>query len=126
MHSFRRGEVAFHPGDPAGPLHVICVGAVKVTAPTTTGDEAVLAPYGAGVCFGEIAALDGEPRSATVTALEPTETLALPLADLAAHVRMYPELAPQVIGSSPRGRSARAFGWGRLTSTTWIRAALAG
>jgi CRP-like cAMP-binding protein len=95
--SFRRGEVVFHRGDPAGPLHVICAGTVKVTAPTAEGDEAVLAMYGAGVCFGEIAALDGGPRSATVTALEPTETLSLQPDDLLSCVREYPDLAQHVI-----------------------------
>lgn len=94
---FRRGEVIFHRGDPAGPLHLIRSGTVKVTAPTAEGDEAVLAVYGAGACFGEIAALDGGLRSATVTALEPTATLSLSSPDLIACVREYPNLAQQAI-----------------------------
>jgi CRP-like cAMP-binding protein len=108
--SFRRGEVVFHRGDPAGPMHVICAGTVKVTAPTAEGDEAVLAVYGSGVCFGEIAALDGGARSATVTALEPTETLALQPVDLVACVRQYPDLAQQVIVAFA-GRLRRTSVW---------------
>src|SRR3712207_9044949 len=68
--SFRRNEVIMHRGDPAGALHVIRAGRVKITLPSEEGDETVLALLGAGACFGEIAALDGGPRSATVTAVE--------------------------------------------------------
>lgn len=75
--SFRRNEVIMHRGDPAGAMHVIRSGRVKITLPSEEGDETVLALLGAGACFGEIAALDGGPRSATVTAVEPTETVAL-------------------------------------------------
>ncbi len=96
-HGYRRGEVVFHQGDPAGALHVIQSGSVKVTAPTARGTEPVLALLGTGACFGEVAALDGGARSATVTAVEQTETLALHRDDLWACVREQPEFAERVI-----------------------------
>jgi CRP-like cAMP-binding protein len=96
-YSYRRGEVIFHQGDPAGSLHVIRRGSVKVTAPTARGAEPVLALLGPGACFGEVAALDGGLRSATVTAVEPTETLALHRDTLWACVREQPEFAERVI-----------------------------
>jgi len=95
--SYRRGEVVFHQGDPAGSLHVIRRGSVKVTAPTARGTEPVLALLGAGACFGEVAALDGGPRSASVTAVEATETLVLHRDDLWAFVREQPAFAERVI-----------------------------
>src|SRR5690348_2926831 len=96
-HSYRRAEIVFHQGDPAGSLHVIRRGSVKVTAPTARGTEPVLALLGAGACFGEVAALDGGLRSATVTAVEATETLALHRDDLWAFVREEPAFAERVI-----------------------------
>jgi len=75
---FRRGEVIFHLGDPGDALFVVISGAVKISLPSETGDEAILATLRPGDFFGELALLDGAPRSATAAALEPTETLVLP------------------------------------------------
>jgi CRP/FNR family cyclic AMP-dependent transcriptional regulator len=74
---FRRGEVLFHQGDPGDALFVVTAGAVKISLPSEEGDEAIIATVNAGEFFGELALLDGAPRSATATALEATETLAL-------------------------------------------------
>src|SRR6476646_3191308 len=68
--SYRRGEVIFHQGDPGDTLHLVQEGRVKVVLPSETGDEAVLAILGPGDCFGELALLDGERRSASVVAME--------------------------------------------------------
>lgn len=75
---FRRGEVLFHVGDPGDALFVIVSGEVKISLPSDTGEEAILATLGPGEIFGEIALLDGAPRSASATALVPTETVVLP------------------------------------------------
>jgi CRP-like cAMP-binding protein len=75
---FRRGEVIFHLGDPGDALFIVSSGAVKITLPSETGEEAILATLRPGDFFGELALLDGAPRSATAAALEPTETLVLP------------------------------------------------
>jgi CRP-like cAMP-binding protein len=74
---FRRGEVLFHQGDPGEALFVVTSGTVKISLPSEEGDEAIIATVNPGEFFGELALLDGAPRSATATALEPTETLAL-------------------------------------------------
>jgi CRP-like cAMP-binding protein len=75
---FRRGEVLFHQGDPGDSLFIVSAGAVKIVLPSEEGDEAILATLRPGAFFGELALLDGAPRSATAVALEPTETLVLP------------------------------------------------
>lgn len=75
---FRRNEVIFHQGDPGDSLHVVAGGAVKIVLPSPEGEEAIIATLRQGDFFGELALLDGAPRSATATALEPTETLVLP------------------------------------------------
>jgi CRP-like cAMP-binding protein len=50
---------------------------VKITLPSETGEEAILATLQPGEVFGELSLLDGAPRSATAVALEPTETIVL-------------------------------------------------
>lgn len=75
---FRRGEVIFHQGDPGDALHVVASGSVKIVLPSAEGEEAIIATIHAGDFFGELAVLDGAPRSATAAAVEATETLSLP------------------------------------------------
>jgi CRP/FNR family transcriptional regulator, cyclic AMP receptor protein len=108
--TFRRNEVIVHRGDPAGAVHIIRSGRVKITLPSEEGDETVLALFGAGTCFGEIAALDGGPRSATVTAVEATETMALLREDLLAFARENPDFALALI-QTLAARLRRADEW---------------
>jgi CRP-like cAMP-binding protein len=89
---FRRNEVVFHQGDPGDALHVITDGAVKIVLPSPEGDEAIIATLRPGDFFGELALLDGQPRSATATAVEPTETLSLPRDVFRELVDHHPEL----------------------------------
>ncbi len=83
---YRRGEVIFHEGDPGDSLHLVRSGRVKIGRHSPEGDEAIVASIGPGDAFGELVLLDGAPRSATATALEPTETLTLSRPDFAALV----------------------------------------
>jgi CRP-like cAMP-binding protein len=75
---FRRGEIIFHAGDPGDALFIIVSGEVKIALPSEEGDEAILATLGPGDVFGELALLDGAPRSATASALVATEAVILP------------------------------------------------
>jgi CRP-like cAMP-binding protein len=77
LRRFRRNEVIFHQGDAGDSLHIIASGSVKIVLPSTEGDEAIIATLRPPDFFGELALLDNQARSATATAVEPTETLAL-------------------------------------------------
>ena len=78
LRRFRKDETVFHQGDPGDALYVVASGRVKVMLPSPdAGEPAILATLGRGQFFGELAMLDGEPHSASVVALEPTETLVL-------------------------------------------------
>jgi CRP-like cAMP-binding protein len=74
---FRRDEVIFHEGDPGDSLHVVVEGRVKITRESAEGEEAIVVILSAGDSFGELVLLDGAPRSATATAMEPSETLTM-------------------------------------------------
>jgi CRP-like cAMP-binding protein len=75
---YDRGEVVFHEGDPGGALHLVERGCVAVRLTTPLGEVATLDVLQAGDTFGEQALVDGlGERTATVTAIERSETLAL-------------------------------------------------
>ena len=74
---FARDEVVFHNDDPAGQVFLITSGTVKVSIPDEQGREVVIALQRGGDVFGELALFDDGPRSATVTAITETHTLAL-------------------------------------------------
>jgi CRP/FNR family transcriptional regulator len=75
---FRKAETVFHQGDPGDALFIVATGSVKVVLPSHEGTEpAIVAVLGPGEFFGELAILDGAPHSATIVAVEPTETLVL-------------------------------------------------
>lgn len=71
------GTPVVYKGDPAGALYLIAAGRVKVHEATTRGDEVILEVRGPGEFFGEMSLLDGRPRSADVSTLEPSELLLL-------------------------------------------------
>jgi CRP-like cAMP-binding protein len=74
---FERDEVVFHRDDPAGQVFLITSGTVKVSIPDEQGHEVVVALQRGGDVFGELALFDDGARSATVTAITETHTLAL-------------------------------------------------
>jgi CRP/FNR family cyclic AMP-dependent transcriptional regulator len=59
-------------------LHVVASGSVKILLPSAEGEEAIIATLRPGDFFGELALLDGAPRSASAVSLEASETLVLP------------------------------------------------
>ncbi|MEO3873813.1 Crp/Fnr family transcriptional regulator [Nonomuraea sp. B12E4] len=66
-----RGTAVMTEGDTSDWVLVLTGGRVKVSSHTSSGTEVVLAVRGPGGLLGEFSAIDGSPRSATVTALEP-------------------------------------------------------
>jgi CRP/FNR family cyclic AMP-dependent transcriptional regulator len=75
--TFKRGEVVFHEADPADSLHLVVSGRFTIHRTTRLGEEALLAVAGPGDAFGELALVSAEARSATVSALEPAETMSV-------------------------------------------------
>lgn len=75
---FRRGATLFNEGDESSNVVVLRSGRVKISFFTEDGHEVVLAIREPGDLLGELSVLDGGPRSATATALEDVEALAVP------------------------------------------------
>jgi CRP/FNR family transcriptional regulator, cyclic AMP receptor protein len=81
-----------HQADDAGPVVVLLSGRVKITM-SQAGREAIVAVLGPGELVGELAAIDGGPRSTTVTTLEPVDALVLSRSDFAALLERRPRIA---------------------------------
>jgi CRP-like cAMP-binding protein len=94
---FARGSVIFSKGDPGTCLFVVCDGVVQVTAPSTEGKNAVLNLIGAGEIFGEIALLDGQPRTADAIAFSDCNLMVIERRDFIPLLRSQPETAIRLI-----------------------------
>ncbi|GII77404.1 Crp/Fnr family transcriptional regulator [Sphaerisporangium rufum] len=68
-----RGATVMSESDTSDWVLVLTSGRVKVSSHTAGGTEVVLAVRGPGALLGEMSFISGEPRSGTVTALEPVE-----------------------------------------------------
>ncbi|MDY7019721.1 MAG: cyclic nucleotide-binding domain-containing protein [Chloroflexota bacterium] len=90
---YRKGEIIFHKDDLGSTFHIINIGSVKLSIPSEKKEDVFLAYLGSGDFFGELALLDEHPRSATATAIEPTETLALERGDFLDFLKCYPDVA---------------------------------
>jgi CRP-like cAMP-binding protein len=76
--SFGRNEVVCHAGDPADSLHLVESGHLAVKGGLASGVTATFNILGAGDYFGELALLlDDRRRTATIVAIEPSQTLSI-------------------------------------------------
>lgn len=77
-HTFARGEVLFHEGDPADSIHFIAEGRVMARRATATGDSVAFRVIGRGRVLGDVSVSSSDPRrSSTIVALERTTTLSM-------------------------------------------------
>jgi CRP/FNR family cyclic AMP-dependent transcriptional regulator len=89
---YRRGDVLFHQGDDAGAVIVLLEGHVKA-AMLNDGREVILAFPGPGEILGELSAVDGQPRSGTVRAVDDIEALVVPGSTFRAFLERRPRVA---------------------------------
>ena len=88
--SVTAGQAICHVGQPGHNMMAIVAGSVRISLPTLRGREIILADLPAGELFGEIAMLDGKPRSANATARTNCDLLVLERRDVLAILEKYP------------------------------------
>jgi len=74
---FRRGQTIFQKGDEGTSMMAVLSGRVRIGAVSPDGKEVTLNVINPGEVFGEVALLDGKPRSADASATEETTLLVL-------------------------------------------------
>ena len=85
-------QVLFVADDPGDGCYRIEKGLLKVSIVSGSGDERILAILGPGAIVGELAVLDGLPRSASVLALRDSELLFVSKAKFDQYAHNHPEL----------------------------------
>jgi CRP-like cAMP-binding protein len=95
--SVKRGTVIFARGDSGSSLFAICSGTVKISAPSAHGKGAVFNMISEGAIFGEIAVLDGLPRTADAVALTDCELMVIERRDFVALLRERSDFALKLI-----------------------------
>ncbi|WP_410672391.1 Crp/Fnr family transcriptional regulator [Amycolatopsis sp. cmx-4-68] len=90
---FRANDVVLMEGDPSDHVHVLVSGWVRVSAVVEDGREVLFGLRGPGEVLGELAAVTGRPRSASVRAIEPCTVYQLTGAQFVDVLRARPEVA---------------------------------
>jgi CRP-like cAMP-binding protein len=121
------GEVLFAEGERSDFVVILARGQVKVTCAIEAGGEVLLAVRGPGTLLGEIAAIDGEPRSATVVALEPVSAIVVPFVDFSDYLLGHLEAAIlllRLVASRLRDADRKRFEFGAFDTTGRVAARL--
>lgn len=85
--------LVFSQGDPGDSLYGVVTGKVRISASTREGKEMFLNIMEPGDTFGEIALLDGNPRTATATTTATCELMIIPRAQFLALLQREPTVA---------------------------------
>ncbi len=99
---YMRGEVIFHQGDVGTSLLIVRKGQVAIRLSSPEGKEVILALLDRGDFFGELALLDGEPRSTDAVAREETDVLSLQREDFQRFLDTRPQLAQGLLTALTR------------------------
>jgi len=95
--AYARGEAVFREGDPGTSLYIVNAGRVKLALSSSEGREIIIDLLGPGDVFGELALLDGEPRSADAVATESSELLHLEREEFKRYLLQRPMLAVELL-----------------------------
>jgi CRP-like cAMP-binding protein len=90
-------EVLFLAGDPGDGCYQVTAGLLKVSMIAPSGAERILAIVGPGAIVGELATIDGLPRSASVAAVRDSELSFISRAAFEAFAEQYPEIYKHLV-----------------------------
>jgi CRP-like cAMP-binding protein len=93
---YQAGEVLFREGESGEVMFVIQSGAVRITK-EVAGEQKALAVLGPGEFLGEMAILNGKPRTATATVVDTARCLLIEAKTLEAMVAKNAEIALRLI-----------------------------
>jgi CRP-like cAMP-binding protein len=96
---YANGKVIIREAERTSSVRILLDGVVKATARTAAEGEALLAVRVGGDLVGELSALDGEPRSATVTACSAVLARLVSREEFLAFLRRDPEVSAAVSGA---------------------------
>jgi CRP/FNR family transcriptional regulator len=95
--ALREGETLFERGDAGDGCYWLRRGVLTVSVTSANGEQRILAVLGPGELVGEIAMIDGLPRSATVQAVRPCELTFVSRAAFTEIMNRHPELHRDIV-----------------------------
>jgi CRP-like cAMP-binding protein len=95
--SFKAGEFLFWEGDAPAHFYVVSSGRVKVLKHSSLGKEFVVAFFGPGEVFGEVAVFEGRPYPATAQAVSDTQLLGIGKDRFLAFLSGHPDVSLRII-----------------------------
>ena len=90
--SLSKGNTLFERGDAGDGCYWLHQGILKVTIASIRGEQRVLAILGAGSIVGELAMIDGLPRSAAIEAVSDCELAFVSRSEFTSLIREHPEI----------------------------------
>ena len=100
--AYRKGTVVVSEGEAGSSMYFIEEGQIKLTILSPEGKEVVLQLLGPGGFFGELALLDGEPRSATAVVQSHAKLAALEREHLLQFLERHPRAAASLLAAMSR------------------------
>ncbi len=121
---FEQGSTLFREGDESDAVYALRAGRVRVSVATPGGRDLLLAVKGRGELVGELAAIDGRRRSATVTAIEVVEAVVVPAGAFDAFLDEHPRFAVRLLRTlAAQVRRSGAWAVDRTSADTPTRVA---
>ena len=99
VRDIKRNTAIFHAGDSGDSLCLIESGRVRISMTDEEGKLLTLAELAEGDFFGEMALIDGKPRSADATVIEDARVAVLSREDFLSFVRGNPDVAMEMISA---------------------------
>jgi len=97
IRNYRRGATIIHQDEPGSMLYIIANGHVKITTVSSEGEELILALLTDNDFFGELSLLDGQPHSASATAMETTQVVTLNRDEFLEVIAKNPEMVNNIL-----------------------------
>ena len=108
LRTYKQGEILFKEGEPGNLVCFICSGKMEIKKETDfKGKQVIIAVLSKGSFVGEFALVDGKPRSATVVALEDSETLILKTDQFEKLIETHPKVGVKLLRGIARVLSLR-------------------
>jgi len=95
--TYEPDAVIFSQSDPGDALYGVVTGRVRISASSTEGKEIFLNIMEPGDTFGEIALLDGQPRTAGASAMAQSDLLVIPRAEFQGLLAREPQLVEHLL-----------------------------
>jgi len=96
-HSFMPNEFIFWDGDAPEWSYIVAKGKVKILKYSSLGKEFIIAFFGPGEMFGEVAVFENKPYPASAQAVAETKVVGIKREDLLSFLVNHPQVALRII-----------------------------